>query len=57
VSVGVISTLPNPTLAQVEDLAREAQRAGADWLGVPDARSGGATRGCSPRPRCAPRRR
>jgi hypothetical protein len=37
VSVGVISTLPDPTLAQVEDLAREAERSGADWLGVPDA--------------------
>ena len=35
--VGVISTLPNPTLADVEALAREAERAGADWLGVPDA--------------------
>jgi alkanesulfonate monooxygenase SsuD/methylene tetrahydromethanopterin reductase-like flavin-dependent oxidoreductase (luciferase family) len=37
VSVGVISHIHNPTLADVQALAVEAEVAGADWLGVPDA--------------------
>lgn len=36
-SVGLISQVPNPTLEDVRELAREAEVAGADWLGVPDA--------------------
>ncbi|WP_028063973.1 LLM class flavin-dependent oxidoreductase [Solirubrobacter soli] len=36
-SVGVISHIHNPTLADVRSLAVEAEAAGADWLGVPDA--------------------
>src|SRR5438552_3435990 len=36
-AVGVISHLPNPTFDQVRSLARAAEAAGADWLGVPDA--------------------
>src|SRR5579859_6170248 len=36
-AVGVISHLPNPDFAQVRDLARAAEAAGADWLGLPDA--------------------
>src|SRR6266446_8800934 len=36
-AVGVISHLPNPSFAQVRDLARAAEKAGADWLGLPDA--------------------
>ena len=35
--VGVISHLPNPTFDQIRLLARAAEAAGADWLGVPDA--------------------
>src|SRR5260370_9745915 len=35
--VGVISHLPNPSFAQVRELARAAEKAGADWLGLPDA--------------------
>src|SRR5438132_1949142 len=35
--VGVISHLPNPTFDQIRLLARSAEAAGADWLGVPDA--------------------
>jgi alkanesulfonate monooxygenase SsuD/methylene tetrahydromethanopterin reductase-like flavin-dependent oxidoreductase (luciferase family) len=37
VSVGLIVHLDNPTLADVRALGREAEDAGADWLGVPDA--------------------
>jgi 5,10-methylenetetrahydromethanopterin reductase len=37
VPVGVISHLPNVSFDQVRDLARVAEAAGADWLGVPDA--------------------
>jgi 5,10-methylenetetrahydromethanopterin reductase len=37
VAVGVISHLPNPDFAGVAALARAAEDAGADWLGVPDA--------------------
>ncbi len=36
-AVGVISHLPNPSFAQVRELARAAEKAGADWLGLPDA--------------------
>src|SRR5579864_2275590 len=36
-SVGVISHLPNPTFGEVAALAHEAEAAGADWLGLPDA--------------------
>src|SRR5438105_8921141 len=36
-SVGVISHLANPTFPQVRALARAAEAAGADWLGLPDA--------------------
>jgi hypothetical protein len=35
--VGVISHLPNPDFAAVGELARAAEAAGADWLGLPDA--------------------
>jgi 5,10-methylenetetrahydromethanopterin reductase len=35
--VGVISHLPNVTFDQVRALARAAEDAGADWLGLPDA--------------------
>jgi alkanesulfonate monooxygenase SsuD/methylene tetrahydromethanopterin reductase-like flavin-dependent oxidoreductase (luciferase family) len=35
--VGVISHLPNPDFAAVAALARAAEDAGADWLGLPDA--------------------
>jgi 5,10-methylenetetrahydromethanopterin reductase len=37
VSVGVISHLPNPDFAAAVALARAAEDAGADWLGLPDA--------------------
>jgi 5,10-methylenetetrahydromethanopterin reductase len=37
VPVGVISHLPNVTFDQVRALARAAEDAGADWLGLPDA--------------------
>ena len=36
-AVGVISHLPNPSFEQVRALARAAEAAGADWLGLPDA--------------------
>jgi alkanesulfonate monooxygenase SsuD/methylene tetrahydromethanopterin reductase-like flavin-dependent oxidoreductase (luciferase family) len=36
-AVGVISHLPNPDFAAVGRLARAAEAAGADWLGLPDA--------------------
>src|SRR5437588_8980183 len=36
-AVGVISHLHNPSFAQVRALARSAEAAGADWLGLPDA--------------------
>lgn len=36
-SIGVIAHIHNPTLADVRGLARAAEDAGADWLGVPDA--------------------
>jgi alkanesulfonate monooxygenase SsuD/methylene tetrahydromethanopterin reductase-like flavin-dependent oxidoreductase (luciferase family) len=36
-SVGLITHLDNPTLDQVTALARAAEAAGADWLGLPDA--------------------
>src|SRR3984893_10211530 len=36
-SVGVISHLANPGFADVRRLAVAAERAGADWLGLPDA--------------------
>jgi alkanesulfonate monooxygenase SsuD/methylene tetrahydromethanopterin reductase-like flavin-dependent oxidoreductase (luciferase family) len=36
-SVGLITHLDNPSLADVRDLARAAESAGADWLGLPDA--------------------
>jgi 5,10-methylenetetrahydromethanopterin reductase len=36
-AVGVISHLPNPSFEQVRALARVAEAAGADWLGLPDA--------------------
>jgi 5,10-methylenetetrahydromethanopterin reductase len=35
--VGVISHLPNVSFAEVRSLARAAEAAGADWLGLPDA--------------------
>jgi 5,10-methylenetetrahydromethanopterin reductase len=37
VSVGVIVHLENPSYEDVRHLAREAEEAGADWIGVPDA--------------------
>jgi alkanesulfonate monooxygenase SsuD/methylene tetrahydromethanopterin reductase-like flavin-dependent oxidoreductase (luciferase family) len=37
VSVGLITHLDNPSLADVAALARAAEAAGADWLGLPDA--------------------
>jgi len=37
VAVGVISHLPNPSFDGVRALAQAAERAGADWLGLPDA--------------------
>ncbi len=36
-AVGVISHLHNVSFAQVRELAVEAEAAGADWLGLPDA--------------------
>src|SRR5207249_5969121 len=36
-AVGVISHLANVSFDQVRALARAAERAGADWLGLPDA--------------------
>jgi alkanesulfonate monooxygenase SsuD/methylene tetrahydromethanopterin reductase-like flavin-dependent oxidoreductase (luciferase family) len=36
-AVGIISHLPNLTLAQAQLLAVAAEAAGADWLGLPDA--------------------
>ena len=36
-AVGVISHLHNPSFAQVRELARAVEKAGADWLGLPDA--------------------
>jgi alkanesulfonate monooxygenase SsuD/methylene tetrahydromethanopterin reductase-like flavin-dependent oxidoreductase (luciferase family) len=36
-TVGVISHLANPDFASVSALARAAEEAGADWLGLPDA--------------------
>ena len=36
-SVGVITHLHNATFDEVRDLARAAEAAGADWLGIPDA--------------------
>jgi alkanesulfonate monooxygenase SsuD/methylene tetrahydromethanopterin reductase-like flavin-dependent oxidoreductase (luciferase family) len=36
-SVGLITHIDNPSLADVAALARAAEGAGADWLGVPDA--------------------
>jgi 5,10-methylenetetrahydromethanopterin reductase len=36
-AVGVISHLHNPNFAQVRELAVAAEKAGADWLGLPDA--------------------
>jgi hypothetical protein len=36
-AVGVISHLPNPGFHEVRALARAAEDAGADWLGLPDA--------------------
>jgi 5,10-methylenetetrahydromethanopterin reductase len=36
-SVGLITHLDNPSLADVRALARAAEAAGADWLGLPDA--------------------
>src|SRR5262249_38958053 len=36
-AVGIISHLPNPDFAAVGALARAAEEAGADWLGLPDA--------------------
>lgn len=35
--VGIISHLPNPAFAAVRQLARAAEAAGADWLGLPAA--------------------
>src|SRR5712691_10067885 len=35
--VGVISHLPNVSFDEVRELARAAEAAGADWLGLPDA--------------------
>jgi alkanesulfonate monooxygenase SsuD/methylene tetrahydromethanopterin reductase-like flavin-dependent oxidoreductase (luciferase family) len=37
VSVGLITHLDNPSPADVTALARAAEAAGADWLGLPDA--------------------
>jgi 5,10-methylenetetrahydromethanopterin reductase len=37
VPVGIISHLPNATFDEVRALARAAEAAGADWLGLPDA--------------------
>jgi alkanesulfonate monooxygenase SsuD/methylene tetrahydromethanopterin reductase-like flavin-dependent oxidoreductase (luciferase family) len=34
---GVIGHITNPTIAQSVDLAREAERAGAEWIGLADA--------------------
>ncbi len=36
-TVGLITHLDNPGLAEVRALARAAEAAGADWLGLPDA--------------------
>jgi 5,10-methylenetetrahydromethanopterin reductase len=36
-SVGLITHIDNPSLADVAALARAAEAAGADWLGLPDA--------------------
>ena len=36
-TIGVISHLPNPDFPAVAALARAAEDAGADWLGLPDA--------------------
>ena len=36
-SVGLITHLDNPTLADIRHLGERAEDAGADWLGVPDA--------------------
>jgi alkanesulfonate monooxygenase SsuD/methylene tetrahydromethanopterin reductase-like flavin-dependent oxidoreductase (luciferase family) len=36
-SIGVLSQVQNPSLADVRELAVAAEAAGADWLGVPDA--------------------
>src|SRR4029079_11338309 len=36
-SVGVISHLESPTLADARALAQAAEEAGADWVGLPDA--------------------
>src|SRR5712692_7904011 len=36
-AIGVISHLPNISFEQVRDLARAAEAAGANWLGLPDA--------------------
>jgi 5,10-methylenetetrahydromethanopterin reductase len=36
-SVGLITHIDNPSLADVTALARAAEAAGADWLGLPDA--------------------
>jgi 5,10-methylenetetrahydromethanopterin reductase len=36
-SVGVITHLHNATFEEVRALAQAAERAGADWLGIPDA--------------------
>jgi 5,10-methylenetetrahydromethanopterin reductase len=37
VTVGLITHLDNPTLADIRHLGEAAEEAGADWLGVPDA--------------------
>ncbi len=36
-TVGVIAHLENPTYEDIRQLAGEAEEAGAEWLGVPDA--------------------
>jgi 5,10-methylenetetrahydromethanopterin reductase len=36
-SVGLITHLRNPSLEEIRALAAEAEEAGADWLGIPDA--------------------
>jgi 5,10-methylenetetrahydromethanopterin reductase len=36
-SIGLITHIDNPSLADVTALARAAESAGADWLGLPDA--------------------
>ncbi len=36
-TVGLITHLDNPTLAEVRELGLRAEEAGADWLGLPDA--------------------